>query len=222
MSVDYLNDKQWKAKRKTVITATESASILGLNPWKTAAKMWHDKTSGNIFVPNSYIKVGLLLEEVVVKATNEVMNMNFELYENGDKKAFYVNENLRLGATPDAHDKKENVLLECKTTKPFNIYKWAYTPPPYYIFQLQTQMICTGHEKGYLAIMGTDLSQKSEELDLPLIIFEVHRCNKLEALLKERLDVFWQTVKENKRIITPKIVKDKANLLNSLTYRKVL
>lgn len=181
-------DEDWLELRTRVITATDMGVLLGLNKWKSVAQLIEGKENFEPF-ENSYTWLGQTLEPVVVTATNKVMNRDFKLFENGSR-SFFIDQKLRLGATPDAGDNTE--LLECKSTKPGNFLRWAHWPPAYYISQLYTQLMCTGRQSGYLAIMSTDLTQQSEKLDIPLNVFILKREPEMDKVFLETVREFWE------------------------------
>lgn len=181
-------EEEWLKIRTTVITATEMAVLLGLNKWKSVSELVEGKKRFEPF-ENSYTWMGQQLEPIVVTATNRVLKRNFKLFENGSR-SFFLDSDLGLGATPDAGD--ETTLLECKTTKPHNWLKWHSWPPNYYLAQLYTQMICVGRDEGYLAILSTDLTQKSDILDLPLHIHRLVRDEELDKIFLFEVKRFWE------------------------------
>ena len=103
---------------------------------------------------------------------------------------------MRIGATPDAGE--GDILLECKSTKPRNSLMWQDWPPAYYLSQLYTQLICTERQVGYLAILGTDLTQMSEVLNLPLHIHKLTRTAELDEFFLKEVARFWECQKIEK------------------------
>lgn len=194
---EFSNDRDWLEARKKIITATEMACLLGLDKYKSAEKMYKEK-SERTFFGNSYTTVGQLLEPVVVDATNLFLDTDFELYDQQAHKVMYIDEEIGMGATPDACSKSIEALLECKTTLPHNYQLWRYEPPIKYLIQLHTQILCTGHKKGLLAIMSTNLSQSSPKLDFPISIFEVEADDVVRDYMFKEIERFWKTREEGK------------------------
>lgn len=212
-------DTEWLKARKQVITATEAPALLGLNPFSSPAKMWAEKTEKS-FVGNSYTQIGQWLEPVVVTITNSLLGTDFRIIENEIGKIFYQHDKARLGATPDAIGTNE--FLECKTTKPLNYLKYKYCPPLYYIIQLQVQLICAGFDTGYLAIMSTDLSQADDILRLPITIFKVARQPRLEELLIQEVNRFWDCQKREVQFRVASKVKKESGILCNFCYTKII
>ncbi len=190
------SEADWLLLRTKVLTATDMAVILGLNPYKSVSELLESKKNPVPF-SNAYTWIGQALEPVVVKATNEVLKTDFKLYED-DGKQFFADLELGLGATPDAYEADDNLLLECKTTKPGNALKWAAWPPTYYLSQLYTQLICTEKADGLISILSTNLTQTSEVLKLPLTIHLLTRTKELDILILEQVARFWETTKRGK------------------------
>jgi len=113
--------------RTHFVTASNAATLVGLNPYSSPGRL----KSPEPFEGNAFTKVGQMLEPVVVNVVNSVLNTEFVLFETEQKgKVFYTNGS--LGATPDAY--YENILLECKTTRPHTYHKYAgYPNVPYLI-----------------------------------------------------------------------------------------
>lgn len=188
------DDAEWLDMRRKVITATESGVLLGLNKWQSVAEVVERKANP-VPLDNAYIWLGQVLEPVVVAATNKALGASFQLFDDG-RRRFFMDEEIGLGATPDATD--GDLLLECKTTKPHNFMRWYSWPPAYYLCQLYTQMMCTGKREGRLAILSTDLTQTSEVLKLPLVVFSLRRSDQFDSLLLNTVAAFWEARKAGK------------------------
>ncbi len=206
-------EEEWKDIRKKYITASEVATILGLNAYMSPNKLKQEKIQQD-FVGNSYTKVGQLLEPVVVQITNYVLNSKFKLYEEDGAKSFFTKG--CLGATPDAVQ-GGNILLECKTTRPTNYLKYSIFPPLNYLLQLQCQLYCTDFVEGYLAILSTDLTQSTSELIWPISIYKVKKLDSLCNLMNEEAERFLST--ESFRVKSP--LKKKAEVLLGMSHEKV-
>jgi predicted phage-related endonuclease len=215
---EIMGEEAWLKLRKEVITATEAASLFGLNPYRSGASIMREKEEPPEILDNSWITVGQWLEPVVVKATNKLLDRNFKLLGNG-KKVFYTFDRFQLGATPDAAD--DTYFLECKTTRPGNLSKWEYCPPLYYLLQLHVQMVCGEKDHGYLSIMSTDLSQHSPKLEVPMIIFETEFNRRIFDLLGEECNRFWECVRTRKKFRVNSKMKDEMTMLLKLNYTKV-
>lgn len=209
-------EADWLELRKQYITASEVAVLVGADPYSSPSKIKNPTP----FEGNAFTKVGQMLEPVVVNVVNMVLNRQgasrFVLYETPEGYKEFYTEGL-LGATPDAHSNRKE-LLECKTTRPQSFIKYSAVPPSKYILQLMTQMLCTGTEEGYLAIMSTNLTQKTAELNWPISIFKVWKCNKICDILK----LEGQRFRTQKTFRVDSKVKQRVKLLLTLCYEKVV
>jgi len=188
------DDAEWLEMRAGLITATDIGVLLGLNKWKSVAELIEGKENFKPF-ENSYTWLGQVLEPVVVEATNKVLSTDFALFEDGSR-SFFMNEEVRLGATPDAGTK--TTLLECKSTKPGNYLRWAEWPPAYYLSQLYTQLMCTNRKTGYLAILSTNLTQRDENLNIPIHIHKIKRTKELDQIFLDTVKDFWEAYDKGK------------------------
>ena len=206
-------EAKWLELRKSYITASEAAIILGLNPYSSPNKLKAEKVEST-FNGNSFTRVGQVLEPVVVEVANEIMGMNFKLYESGEAgKSFFTNG--KMGATPDAVE--GDILLECKTTRPLTFEKYKETAPLTYLTQLQVQLYCTEKDIGYLAIMSTDLTMLTEKLIWPIVVYKVTKNNRFCTLLDSEIKRF---LEEPTFRVNSKNKKD-AQLLLSMSSEKV-
>ena len=213
------SEKDWLDLRMKVITATEGACLLGLNKYSSANQMWKNKQENN-FTGNAYTLVGQVLEPAVVDITNRILNKDFRLYEEEYRgKVFFYDAALGVGATPDAFE--QNILLECKTTRPFSFLRYRGVPPSHYIMQVQIQMLCTGAEEGYLSILSTDLTQSTDNIKWPIVIYKIHKSEKLLEMFLKELERFWTCVKDKKMFRVDSKIKAKARLLLPLVCEEV-
>jgi len=201
-------EAEWLELRKKYITASGAAVLVGADPYSSPSKL----RTPDPFFGNSFTRVGQILEPVVVNVVNDIMGTTFELYENdAGHKEFYT-EGL-LAATPDAHMNRQ-VLLECKTTRPHTYLKYAATPPHKYLIQLLVQLMCTGLSTGYLAIMSTNLTQKTSTLNWPITIYKILTDDRISDILKREAERFTN----NKTFRVDSKVKQKMKLLLSTCY----
>lgn len=188
-------EAEWLELRSKVLTATDISVILGLNPWKSVSEMQASKLN---IVPfeNAYTWLGQVLELVVVKCVNKTLNSDYKLMENGSR-SFFVDQELGLGATPDASNGK--MLLECKSTKPHNYYRWSEWPPTYYLMQLYVQLLCVGFKKGILAILSTNMTSKDDQFNLPLSILEITRHKYIDRIILAEVNRYWHCLSIGKQ-----------------------
>ncbi len=65
ISEPFQGSEEWLELRKTKITATDSRSVMGIDPWKTKSQLYDEKVNGakNNFSTNPYMERGLRLED---------------------------------------------------------------------------------------------------------------------------------------------------------------
>ena len=204
-------EEEWLELRKQYITASAAAVLVGADPYSSPAKL----RTPEEFHGNSFTFVGQMLEPVVVNVTNAVLGTRFVLYETPEGYKEFYTEGL-LGATPDAHEDRK-ILLECKTTRPHTYLKYSAVPPSKYLIQLLVQLMCTGLDVGYLAIMSTDLTQKTAELKWPITVFKVWKCGSICDILKTQAEKFISS----KTFRVDSKIKQKVRLLLTLCYERV-
>ena len=205
-------EEKWHELRNKYITASEAAVLIGHNPYSSPGKLKQE--SG--FVGNAYTFIGQVLEPVVVDITNRILLSNFRLYEtDNDGKVFYTKG--LLGATPDATD--GTMLLECKSTKPDTYLKYKAEPPLQYLVQLQVQLYCTDIKEGYLAILSTDLSQTSQTINWPIVIYKVKRNDKLCAIIQTEAARFFNDKDKTYRVSSS--IKKQTGTLLHLCHEKI-
>lgn len=204
-------EEEWHKLRKTCITASNAAVLVGADPYSSPSKL----RTPDIFNGNSFTRVGQMLEPVVVNVVNDVLGTSFQLFESPEGcKEFYVKG--PFGATPDAHQDRK-VLLECKTTRPQTYIKYGAVPPSKYLIQLIVQMMCTEISEGYLAIMSTDLTQLSSTLVWPISIFKIVPNSEICDILNEEAERF---NKSSTFRVTSK-TKQKVQLMLSMSWERI-
>lgn len=145
------NREEWKALRQKYIGGSDAASVVGMNPFRSAYALWAEKT-GLLpgFEGNLATEVGSYLEEFVAK--------KFEA-ETG-KKVRRCNMSLLNDAYPfaianiDREIVGEDAGLEIKTTDSLNLKKFrgGEYPANYYV-QCVHYLAVTGKQRWYLAVL---------------------------------------------------------------------
>jgi len=204
-------EADWLDIRKKYITASNAAVIVGADPYSSPAALRNPEP----FFGNAFTRVGQMLEPVVVNVVNDVLGSTFELFETAcGSKEFYTCG--KLGATPDAHQDRK-ILLECKTTRPTTYIKYGSVPPSKYLIQLIVQMMCVGVSEGILAIMSTNLTQRSSVLEWPIKIFRVLPDERICDILKREAERF----SLNNAFRVNSAVKQKIKILLSMCYTEI-
>lgn len=137
------NTQEWRDFRKKHIGASDIAPILGISPWKTAYKLWCEKT-GKVKEdePSNFMARGTYLEHEArlkyVETTSIPVMPQVQVFEKWDVAA----------ASLDGISIDGEVICEIKCPG-MNTYELARLDsiPDYYEFQMQWQLMCTGAKR---------------------------------------------------------------------------
>lgn len=142
--------EEWLRLRKTKITATDVAVILGLNPYKSSQQLYHEKRSESIENKrNAAMQRGIDLEPIAR-----------ELYEITVGVKVYPKVIIKDWAMASldgmSEDGKKIVEIKCPGEKDHNLAKSGKIPEIYYP-QCQFQMYCCDLlEEDYFSFGGFD------------------------------------------------------------------
>lgn len=150
-------ESDWQNYRQNQkgIGGSDVATILGLNPWKTAFTLWLEKT-GQIEpepVSNESVEWGNILEPVIrAKFQKET---GFEVIENPwvmqhDEYDFMV-----ANVDGECFDPEmgEWGVLEIKTAGERYKSEWDYGPPNHYMLQIQHYLAVMNYNYAYVAVL---------------------------------------------------------------------
>lgn len=160
---------EWLRLRKAGIGGSDAGAICGVNPYSSAMKVFHDKTSEEVEEQdNEAIRIGHDLEDYVAQRFMEatglkVRKSNF-MYRSKEHP-FMIADVDRLVVGEDAG-------LECKTASAYNADKWADgNIPLHYVMQCYHYMAVTGKRTWYIAavILGREFTYRKLEWDDELI-----------------------------------------------------
>ncbi len=129
-----IGSKEWLEVRRTLITATDAAPIMGLSPWKTARQLYFDKIEARETVQNDAMKRGNDLEPEARRAF-ELMTGHFV------KPRWVISRNHPwMAASFDGiNDSGVAVEIKCPGKADHDLAKQGIIPAKYYP-QLQHQM----------------------------------------------------------------------------------
>lgn len=181
VNVAELSRDEWLEMRQKGLGGSDAAAACGLNPWKSKASLYLEKTGQVVKdFDNEVMRQGRDLEDYVAKRFTEatgkkVRRNNFMMASK---------EHPFLLADIDREVVGENAILECKTTSPFAKDKWSDGAIPInYELQCHHYMMVTGADKCYIAclIFSTDF-----------IIREIERDEEVIEMLKSQEVDFWE------------------------------
>ena len=152
-----LAKEDWLRYRKCGITGTDAGAILGLNPYRSAFQVYHDKISDTIEnIDNEAMRQGRDLEDYVAQRFTEATGLKVRR-----ANAIYQSEeHPLLLADFDRLIVGQKAGLECKTVSPFSADKWADGKiPAHYLAQVDHYLAVSGFDCWYVAalIFGREL-----------------------------------------------------------------
>ena len=166
----------WLARRRTCITASDAAAIIGLHPYRTRFDVWAHKQGITPDTPdNEFMYWGRELEDVIARRyaadTGRVLRRH-------DYEVVVHPVHSWLGGTPDRTIPAVPAGLEIKTAGYRSAERWGDagdgTIPEEYTVQCAVYMACTGYEAWDLAVLigGQDYR-----------VYNLHRDAELEAMI---------------------------------------
>lgn len=192
-SLDGVSREQWLAMRRTGISGTDIAAILGQSPWSKPIDIFIDKTgAAEAREASIAMKVGNALEPMIADHYAETTSM--QLIQPG----FLRRKDLPwMVANPDRiaiipHDIGSHALdwghiIEIKTARGRGS-EWGEPGsdeiPTQYLLQVSWYLACADLDFADVAVYFK-ASDKIEQ-------YRIHRDIDLEAIMIDRADVFWR------------------------------
>lgn len=198
-----IESPDWLDARSKNITATECASLFGINKYKSCNKLIEEKRNPTRMWSPA-IRRGRILEITVLQAIREDLGWKVNFYSDEGKVSFIQHSEARLSATPDAIKKcgHSKALIELKTANMNRMSDWDFHPPIWYALQVHVQRMCTGLQEAYIACLGA--------FDpFPLIIYEIYQNPLLDELVIKTVNRFWDCWDNNKEFEVNKFDKDR-------------
>ena len=178
-----IGSTEWKELRRSKITATDAASILGIG-FLTPYQLWLRKITGEEEKDNPAMERGRRLEEEARAIFQEKM-----IYEVKPMVVLHP-KHPWLMATLDGVNLEHSVLLEikCPGNKNHEIAAWDGEVPPMYYAQMQHQMMVTGIKKGvYMSYHPGHVK--------PVVYLDVHEDTKFIEEMFEKEQAFYEHMK---------------------------
>jgi predicted phage-related endonuclease len=194
--------EQWLELRRGDVTASDIAAICGLDRYRTALRVWAEKSG---LVPpatdNPVLKRGRWLEAAVIEALREE-RPQWDLRRAG---VYLRDPAIRLGATPDAvatdPGRSGIGVVQCKTVRR-DVFErdWtssssgdAVAPLPYQL-QTLTEALLVGAEWACVAALVIDAGGGIEFIEAP-----VHRHAAAEQRIREAVIRFWEELEAGRQ-----------------------
>lgn len=184
--LEFGDKSEWLEARRSKITGTAAATIMGANPWSSPMQLWGEMT-GRIEAPdlsdNQAVQLGVRLEPVVRDWFYEETGYQsssllgqYTMVEHPDIEF--------IGGTPDdiynADDGQG--VLEIKTTGAHMAHLWEEDPPLSAQVQAQFYAACAGLPRCAYAVLIGGQTLKT---------FEQDRNDDFVSVMLEELDRWW-------------------------------
>ena len=186
---------EWHAARAQGIGASDVASVLGLNPYKSALRLWGEKT-GRLTPPNlddnENVQRGVALETPIAEGFAAQSGLTIEpcglLFQADSPHEFIL-------ATPDftVNAARTVIPVEIKAPAAHNRKLWQ-SPPPMYMAQVRQQMFVMDAPYGILVAGFTDKKDNITEIVSHYINPPDGAEHEANMLL---LEEFWKDVQNN-------------------------
>lgn len=179
-----IDDLSKRRERIYNITATEMATLFGLNQYESP-KTLIDKKNNPVSINNMHIRRGKLKEPSVLEAFYLDMGLKTSRHFEGTKQL----SDHRIAATPDAYVKNTVNVVECKSVTTRNIEKWYDAVPTHYHMQVLVQMLVMESDHGYIGALEEG---DPYDCEYRFIAWKIERNTRIEQLMKEEVDRFWR------------------------------
>lgn len=153
ISIRPIKDRdEWLGWRDEVLTASDVAAIAGVDPYKTAYRVYVEKMTHEASEESPIMRRGRMFEHAAYSYLQE----DHPHWEWIRPQAFYADVDLKLGATPDALAKSHDrglINVQIKTVSAPVFESWNDEPPIGYVMQTVTENMLTQADEGILAVM---------------------------------------------------------------------
>lgn len=187
-----LDKKEWLQYRKHGIGGSDAGAICGLNPYRTAMEVYHDKISDEIEeIDSEAMRQGREFEDYVARRFMEatgkkVRRANAMFYD--EKFPFML-------ADVDRMVVGENAGLECKTASPYMAEKWKDEKiPASYELQCHHYMSVMDTDAWYIAVLIYGREFKFQRIE---------RDEQIISNLRQIEKAFWENHVKQHRMPPP-------------------
>ena len=209
---------EWLKRRFESIGASESGSILGINPWKTAVDVYYEKIDKvTDFLDNLNMWLGRELEPVIKKRFEEESGFKVR----NDHKIRVDKEHSFITTNLDGMVVGEKVPVEYKA-----LSRWDGEIPDYYFSQVQHQIMVSEADYAYFVVLVLS-ARKS------FVIQKINRDEEFINLMREEEVAFWnenvmkntppdpETIDDAKKIYADSVQGSKIEINNSDILNKI-
>ena len=175
---------EWRRWRHTGIGASDASVIMGTNPYKSPYQLWEEKIFKREEVSmNAAMKHGVIHEPKAREWVERTYFANFPATCMADEEDSY------LLASLDGYDGIEDIVLEIKCPVSSNIWNQVKdygVHPPYWLDQVQWQLMVSGAQKAYLAVYDSKTDH--------CVVHEIQPSSFRHYEMRKRAKEFWQMV----------------------------
>ena len=178
---------RWLRIREGGIGASEAAAMMGEGRWLSAAQLWARKVRGEESTAGEAAEWGLRLEDAIRDAysSDRYAGRASEADQRLVRSAAHPWAICTLDAWTE-HPEHGRIPLELKTTNEYLADDWQDGPPPYYLWQVQHQMLVTGAPVASVAcLIGGQ----------QLVWDDVERDEEMIARLARVGSRFWESIR---------------------------
>jgi predicted phage-related endonuclease len=171
---------EWLERRRAAVNSSQMGALLGVHPYLSPEQLVGQMRGESVRGDTPSMRRGRVLEPAVAAALQEDHPEWPPLVKSD---SYYWLPEHRIGATPD-YLWGEDGLIECKTCAPHVWEQWRGRVPLAYLLQLLTALMCTGRERGIVAVMVC-------AGQFPVHEVEVARHPEAERKIIEAVGAFW-------------------------------
>ena len=178
--------------RSKFIGASEVAACLGVNPWKSRLKLWHEK-KGNIppddLSAKLSVQLGIHCEPFAAEWWSKTRGIAVE------RATEYLVSETTEGAgasldywTLDGAGRRDG-LVEIKTISQRSASYWDDGPPLHYTLQVQQQLALAKMERGWLVALVAG--------ERELLQFPIKARQATQSIIDYSISTFWDSIRDN-------------------------
>jgi predicted phage-related endonuclease len=171
---------EWLERRRAAVNSSQMGALLGVHPYLSPEQLVGQMRGESVRGDTPSMRRGRVLEPAVAAALQEEHPEWPPLVKSD---SYYWLPEHRIGATPD-YLWGEDGLIECKTCAPHVWDQWRGRAPIAYLLQLLTALMCTGRERGIVAVMVC-------AGQFPVHEFAVERHPEAERKIIDAVAAFW-------------------------------
>ena len=171
---------EWLERRRGAVNSSQMGAVLRVHPYLSPEQLIGQMRGESVRGDTPSMRRGRVLEPAVAAALQEDHPEWPPLVK---CDSYYWLPEHRIGATPD-YLWGEDGLIECKTCAPHVWDQWHGRVPLAYLLQLLTALMCTGRERGIVAVMVC-------AGQFPVHEFALERHPEAERRIIDAVGAFW-------------------------------